>query len=82
MILMLVPFYSMGHVLFSKSDFRWNVEELILLFQNNFWAAVTELSWSISYAVAVWLIFAPAGILIIYLISLKIIKRFKIQATS
>jgi uncharacterized protein (DUF2062 family) len=82
MMVMIIPFYSMGNLLFNKGGKLWNADELILLFRNDLLAAVTELSWSIGFAVVVWLMFAPAGLLIIYLISLKILKGFRIQTTS
>jgi hypothetical protein len=75
MMVMLVPFYTIGHSLFHRGTFRWDFNELILLFQTNFWTAIKELSWSVGYAVLIWLLFAPVGILIIYFISLKVIRR-------
>lgn len=82
MMLTIIPFYTIGNMMFNKSEFRWKFEELFQLLRNDLWAAVTELSWSVGYAVVVWLIFAPAGLLIIYFISLKILKRIRLQTTS
>ena len=82
MMLMLVPFYTIGHSLFNKGSFEWTFNEMIRLFQTNFWAGVSELSWSIGYAVLVWLIFAPVGILILYIISIKVIRRLKVETQS
>jgi len=82
MMLMLVPFYTIGHSLFNKGSFEWTFNEMIRLFQTNFWAGVSELSWSIGYAVLVWLLFAPVGILILYIISIKVIRRLKVETQS
>jgi len=75
MLLTLIPFYVLGHEWFSNSTFHWGVDELLNLFESDFWGAISELSWSIVYAVFVWLIFVPIGMLILYFISIVVIKR-------
>ncbi len=79
MMVMLVPFYTIGHHLFGRSTFQRNFEDLVLLFQDDFLGAITELSWSVSYAVGVWLILAPLAIGIVYFASLYILKRLRVQ---
>lgn len=82
MMVMLVPFYTIGHHLFGNSPFNRNLEEIMLLFQHDLVAALTELSWSIGYAVLAWLILAPLVTAIIYFIALRILKRLSIQPTG
>ena len=81
MLITIIPFYVLGHDWFSNSTFHWGVDELLNLFETDFGAAMSELSWSILYAVLVWIIFLPIGMLIIYYISINIIKRFDTQAS-
>jgi uncharacterized protein (DUF2062 family) len=75
MMIMIIPFYVLGHKLFNSGEFLWGVQELLNLFDNDFWGAVSLLSWSILYAILVWVIFAPVAVLIIYMITIKTIKR-------
>jgi len=75
MMIMIIPFYVLGNTLFSNSEFHWSVHELLFLFKTDLWGAIAELSWSILYAILVWLMFAPIGMIIIYFISVRIIKR-------
>jgi hypothetical protein len=75
MMIMIIPLYVVGHELFNSGAFHWGVEELLNLFNTDFWGAISLLSWSVLYAIIVWLFFAPIGMLIIYLISVNIIKR-------
>ena len=82
MMVMLVPFYTIGHHLFSRSPFTWNLEQLMLLFKHDFVGALTQLSWSIGYAVLTWLILAPLATVIIYFIALRILKRLRIQPSE
>lgn len=82
MMVMLVPFYTIGHHLFSNSPFDRNMEEIMLLFQHDLVGALTELSWSIGYAVLAWLILAPLATAIIYFIALRILKRLRVQPTE
>jgi uncharacterized protein (DUF2062 family) len=75
MMIMIIPFYVSGNFLFDSGEFQWGVQELLNLFENDFWAAIRLLSWFILYAIIAWLIFAPIGVFIIYFVSVNIIKR-------
>lgn len=75
MMIMIVPFYVLGNLLFSTTEFQLGVYELLNFFETDFLGALSKLLWSILYAVIVWLMFAPIGMLLIYSISVGIIKR-------
>lgn len=78
MMVMLVPFYTIGHHLFGRRTFQWNLADLVLLFQHDFLGAITEIFWSVSYAVGIWLLLAPIIIGIVYFVSIKLIKHLTI----
>ena len=75
MMFMIIPFYVLGNLMFSTGEFHWGVYELLNFFETDFLGALRALSWSILYAILVWLIFAPIGMIITYIISVRIIKR-------
>ena len=74
-LILLIPFYRAGEILFSSKALSLSVEQVVSMFNQDFEAAVKFLWITTLHAVAVWGIIAPLVIAILYFGLLPVIRQ-------
>lgn len=73
-ILMLIPFYKAGNFIFNF-NLALDVDEMIHLFQNQWWQAIQQFGWTILAAVIGWAILIIPFFAICYFIFLTLLQK-------
>jgi uncharacterized protein (DUF2062 family) len=74
-IALLIPFVRLGAFLFQVEAPPFSIETLGALFQQNFWGTVASFFETILYAVAAWLLVSIPLFVVLYALSLSVLKR-------
>jgi uncharacterized protein (DUF2062 family) len=76
-LILLVPFLKLGDSLFLKTEYAFTLHQYILLFKNDFWAALNEF-WLVNLsAVVIWLIISIPLFIISYYVMRNLITRMR-----
>ncbi len=75
-IFLLIPFISLGAFIFQVDLPPFTVQELIALFQQDFWGSIASFFETILYAVIAWLLVCVPLFVGIYAIFVAVLKRF------
>ncbi|MGD2096243.1 MAG: DUF2062 domain-containing protein [Desulfobacterales bacterium] len=64
---LLVPFYSAGSWLFNHQSLQISGDDLIAMFQNDFWGSMSSL-WNLTlFAILTWTVIFPILLVVLYL---------------
>lgn len=77
-IILIIPFISLGAILFQVEPPPLSVQELSALFQENFWGTIASFFDTILHAIIAWLLVFTPVFPIVYYGLVPIFKRFKI----
>lgn len=80
-IFLIIPFMTLGAFIFQVDMPPFSVQELIALFQQNFWGTLLSFMETILYAVAAWFILCVPLFAGIYFLFVYVLKRFGPIAT-
>ena len=75
-IFLLIPFISLGAFIFQVDLPPFTVEELIALFEQDFWGSIASFLETILYAVIAWLLVCVPLFVGIYAIFVAVLKKF------
>lgn len=74
-ILLLIPFFHLGAVLFGQEPMDFSPHELIAMFKADFWGSITAL-WSTTWQACVaWLILSPIAATAFYFALVWLLRR-------
>lgn len=80
-----LPFIRLGELIFNALPIPFSINEIIALFQTDFYAAVLSLWRATMYAVTAWTIICPGIALILYFVLVplftRLLKKSKKAAT-
>jgi uncharacterized protein (DUF2062 family) len=74
-IVLLIPFVRLGAFLFQVEAPPLSIETLGALFQQDFWGTVVSFFETILYAIAAWLLVSIPLFVVIYGLSVSVLKR-------
>jgi uncharacterized protein (DUF2062 family) len=77
-IILVIPFISFGAVLFQVEMPPLSVQELILLFDQDFWGTIVAFFDAILCAVAAWVLFCIPVFPALYLVLVQIFSKIKL----
>ena len=73
-VMMIVPFINIGEFIFSIPKTNHSATEIILSFQNRFFATLSHLSFELLCGFSGWLLTAVPFSIVLYLVSIFILK--------
>ena len=75
-VVLIIPFFKAGIFIFGLKPFAYTQDELITLFQNDFWRFLKESGLSIAAGIGAWLLVSIPMFLIIYYTSLFLFRKW------
>jgi len=73
-ILLLIPFIKIGEFIFSIPPRKHSIDEIIALYEDSFFKLLSQLSMDFLYAFAAWVLVAVPIALVLYWITLLVLK--------
>ena len=74
--ILVLPFYTIGGILFQSSAANLSVEKIVNLFRNDILGFIQSLGIATLYAIAAWSVICPLIAAIIYFITLPIFRKY------
>ena len=81
-VLLLIPFFHFGDFLFGVEPLPLSAQELVAMFQADFWGSILSLWDTSMHAIVAWLLVGPPLALVLYLIGMPLVKRLPFRGTS
>ena len=75
-LILLIPFFHLGNLLFRKEPFPLSAQELITLLRSDLWGSIRSFWNTTLHAIVAWLLVGLPSFLILHFILLRLIKTF------
>jgi len=81
-LLLLIPFFYLGDLLFSTDPVPISAQQLIALFRLDYWGAIHTLWVKTLHAILAWLLVGPTLFLALYFIFIHLVKRLPVKIAA